>query len=79
MLRSWFDSHVLPAFADRIISLDIAVARVRARLHVPNPHSERNAMIAATALVHGMTIVTRNKVDFEETGVGIINPWESCE
>ena len=78
-LRAWFDTHVLPAFVERIISVDVAVARATAKLHVPNPCSERDALIAASALVHGMTIVTRNKVDFAATGVDIINPWDLCK
>ena len=76
ILRSWMDGHVLPAFADRILSIDIAVARRCAQLHVPDPKSERDAFIAATALVHGMTVVTRNIVDFASTGVPTLNPWE---
>ncbi|MGQ3888287.1 type II toxin-antitoxin system VapC family toxin [Legionella sp. CNM-1927-20] len=77
ILRAWFDSHVLPAFVERIIPIDTAIARATAKLHVPNPCSERDAMIAASALVHGMTIVTHNKSDFEATGVDILNPWRS--
>jgi toxin FitB len=46
-----------------------------ARLHVPDPRAERDAIIAATALVHGMTIATRNVADFHATGVPVINPW----
>lgn len=79
VLRSWLDSHVLTTFAERILPLDLAAARMTARIHVPHPCSERDAMIAATALVHGMTIVTRNKKDFVATGVDILNPWESFE
>ncbi|EPI8980360.1 TPA: type II toxin-antitoxin system VapC family toxin [Escherichia coli O22:H16] len=75
MLRSWMDQHVLPAFSDRILPVDTAVALRCARLHVPDRRSERDALIAATALVHGMTVVTRNVADFELTGVPIINPW----
>ncbi len=75
VLRSWLNAHVLPAFADRILSVDTAVAQRCAHLHVPNPRSDRDAIIAATALVHGMTVVTRNTDDFEPTGVEILNPW----
>lgn len=75
ILRSWLNSHVLPTFAERILYLDIAVAQCCAKLHVPDPRSDRDAIIAATALMHGMTIVTRNHCDFEPTGVEIINPW----
>jgi hypothetical protein len=76
VLRAWMDGHVLPAFAGRILSIDTAVARRCAQLHVPNPKSERDAFIAATALVHGMTVVTRNVEDFASTDVATFNPWE---
>lgn len=75
VLRSWLDRHVLPAFADRILPVDAAVARRCARLHVPDPRAERDALIAATALVHELTVVTRNVGDFEATGVRLLNPW----
>jgi predicted nucleic acid-binding protein len=74
-LRVWLNDHVLPAFADRILAVDMAVAQRSARLHVPDPHPVRDGLIAATALVHGMTVVTRNVADFESTGVQILNPW----
>jgi len=76
LLRTWLNAHVLPAFSDRIISVDTAVAHQCARLHVPDPRSDRDALIAATALVHGMTVVTRNVADFEATGVELLNPWQ---
>jgi toxin FitB len=74
-LRTWVDTRVLPAFEGRVLPVDTAVARRCARLHVPNPRSERDALIAATALVHGMTVVTRDVADFAGTKVQIINPW----
>ena len=77
LLRGWLASHVLPAFADRILPIDTAVAQRCARLHVPAPRADRDALIAATALVHGLTVVTRNVADFEPTGVPLLNPWES--
>jgi predicted nucleic acid-binding protein len=76
VLRAWMDGHVLPAFAERILAIDITVARRCGQLHVPDPKSERDAFIAATALVHGMTVVTRNVVDFASTSVVTLNPWE---
>lgn len=76
ILRSWLDSHVLPSFSDRILNIDVAVALRCAKLHVPNPRSERDALITATGLIHGLIIVTRNTKDFEETGVELLNPWE---
>ena len=75
ILRAWLDGQVLPAFSGRILAVDTAVARRCAKLHVPDPRSERDALIAATALTHGLTMVTRNVADFEPTGVGTLNPW----
>jgi predicted nucleic acid-binding protein len=76
ILRAWMDNQILVRFSGRILPVDIAVAQRCARLHVPDPKPERDALIAATALVHGMTVVTRNVHDFEPTGVEILNPWE---
>ncbi len=76
MLRSWLEQHVLPEFSGRTLPVDTAVARRGARLHVPDKCGERDALIAATALVHGMAVVTRNVADFKPTGVTIVNPWE---
>jgi toxin FitB len=76
VLRAWLDERVLPAFADRVLAIDTEVARRCAGLHVPDPHGERDALIAATALVHGMVVVTRNVTDFGRTGARVINPWE---
>lgn len=76
MLRSWLDQHVLPEFSGRTLPVDTAVAQRCARLHVPDKRGERDALIAATALVHGMTVVTRNVADFQPTSATIINPWE---
>ncbi len=75
-LRNWLDGHVLPTFAGRILPVDTAVARLCAKFHVPDPLPDRDALIAATALVNGMIVVTRNVSDFAPTGVEIINPWE---
>lgn len=75
LLHSWLSHHVLPEFSERILPIDTAVAQRCARLHIPDPRSERDALIAATALVHGMTVVTRNLADFEPTGVPTLNPW----
>jgi len=77
ILRTWLDRHVLPTFSGHILAIDTAVAQRCATLHVPNPRSDRDALIAATALVHGLTVVTRNVADFEPMGVGVLNPWES--
>jgi predicted nucleic acid-binding protein len=77
ILRTWLEAHVLSAFDDRIVPIDTTVARRSAALHVPDPRPVRDALTAATALVHGMTVVTRNVNDFRQTGVPLINPWDS--
>ena len=74
-LRVWIDEQILPRFEGRILPVDTAVAQRCARLHVPDPDSERDALIAATALVHSLTVVTRNTTDFEAAGVALLNPW----
>jgi predicted nucleic acid-binding protein len=75
ILRTWLDEHVMPAFAERILPIDPRIARRSAALHIPDPRSIRDALIAATALVHGLTLVTRNVDDFEPTGVDLLDLW----
>lgn len=79
MLRAWLEQQVLPEFSGRTLPVDTAVAQRCARLHVPDKHGERDALIAATALVHGMTVVTRNVADFQPMGVTLVNPWEASQ
>ena len=74
-LLDWVAHRVLRDFASRILPMSTDVALACAALHVPNPRSERDAWIAATALVHDLTVVTRNTRDFESTGVRVLNPW----
>ncbi|RXH09014.1 type II toxin-antitoxin system VapC family toxin [Bradyrhizobium guangzhouense] len=78
VLRAWIDDQILVRFEGRILTIDTAVARRCAQLHVHNPRAERDALIAATALVHGLTVVTRNVGDFEPTGVQLLNPWDGA-
>ena len=75
ILQEWFIKKVIPAFSGRILNVDIDIAMRCAELHVPDPRSDRDALIAATALTHKMSVVTRNCKDFEPMGVPIINPW----
>ena len=75
-LRKWLDNHVRPQFAGRILPIDDAIATRCAQLHIPDRRNEADALIAATALVHNLSVVTRNVKDFHETGVVVIDPWQ---
>lgn len=76
-LRAWLDNRIRPEFEGRILPVDDAVATRCAHLHVPDRRNEADALIAATALIHGLTVVTRNVRDFEGTGVVLVDPWQS--
>jgi predicted nucleic acid-binding protein len=78
-LRRWLEEQVLPAFGERMIPVDTAVARRSATLHVPDPRPVRDSLIAATALVHGLSVVTRNVADFAPMGAEIIDPWQAAD
>ena len=75
VLRAWFNNQVLVVFADRVLAIDKAIALRCAKLRIPDKCQECDALIAATALVHEMTVVTRNIRDFEGTGAMLFNPW----
>ena len=75
ILNNWLSRQVIPGFTERILPVDLPVALRCAELHVPDPRSDRDALIAATALAHGLTVVTRNVKDFQPTGVTTLNPW----
>lgn len=75
-LRSWLENHVRPEFVGRILSIDDVVATRCAHLHIPDRRNEADALIAATALVHGLIVVTRNVRDFEGTGAVVMDPWQ---
>lgn len=76
ILRSWLEEDVRSMVDGRILPVDERVAITAAHFHVPDPMPEMDGLIAATALVHGLTLVTRNVRDMERTGVRILDPWE---
>lgn len=76
ILRTWLDASVMPAFQDRFLPIKAEIARQAAALHVPDPAPFRDALIAATAIHHGMTVITRNTSDFNRfTDLNVTNPW----
>lgn len=75
-LRLWLDRDIPAAFVGSIISIDEHIARRAASLHVPDPMPEMDALIAATALEHNLTLVTRNTKDFQRIDIELLNPWE---
>lgn len=74
-LRKWLEQQVLVTFEHRILPVDTRVARRSAALHVPDRRSEADALIGATAFVHGLSVVTRNTADFASMNVALIDPW----
>ena len=77
ILRQWFEGHVLPAFADRVLSFDLPAARVLATYRVPEHAPLDDALVAAIAQASGMTVVTRNTRHFEPLGVACLDPFDS--
>lgn len=76
LLREWLDRSVAAAFKSRVLAVDERVARRAAALHVPDPAPFRDSLIGATALVHDMTVVTRDRKDFERFDqLNVLNPW----
>lgn len=74
--RHWFNNQVIPGFSDRTLPIDTDIALTCAKMHIPDKRKESDSLIAATALIHNMTVVTRDLKDFQRLGVELINPWE---
>lgn len=76
-VRRWLEGNVLPAFAGRVLPIDLTVVRHCALILVPDPRPERDALIAATARAHDLTVVTRNTADFQMAGIRVLDPWKA--
>ncbi len=77
LLQQWLDEMRL-GFARRILPVTEPIADLWGELSAQRPRPVADALIAATALVHGLAVVTRNVADFADTGVAIVNPWETA-
>ena len=77
LLRRWLEGPVFGAFAGRILPVDVPVAMRWAQMLVPDPKVDRDALIAATAIVHGLIVVTRNTADFRAMGAPLMDPWST--
>jgi predicted nucleic acid-binding protein len=77
LLEQWLGG-VLQEYADRVLPFDVEAAQVWGRLRVPFPAHELDKQIAATALIHDLTVVTRNVADFEGSTVALFNPFDQA-
>ena len=77
VLQRWLDERVMVAFRGRVLPFDLECSWRTAPLHVPDPAPEHDAIIAGTALAHGLVVVSRNVDDFARLGVEVVNPWEA--
>ena len=75
-LGLWVDG-IETTFADRVLPVDVAVARRWGELSARRTLPVIDTLIAATALAHGLTLVTRNTRDVEATGVAVVDPWQA--
>jgi predicted nucleic acid-binding protein len=75
ILREWLNAVIKPAFAGRVLPIDERTTAICAALHIPSQAPANDAWIAATALQHGYTLITRNTADFERTGAKLLNPF----
>ena len=74
-LRYWLNLQLLPSFEGRVLEVDQRVALASARLQVPDPRPILDCLIAATAIAFGLTLVTRNTIDFACAGLTLVDPW----
>lgn len=77
VIRMWIDEIIKPKFKDRIIPVSTKTVLICSKMHIPNRKSITDSLIAATAIEHNLTVITRNEKDFEETGAKIFNPFSS--
>lgn len=77
IFTQWLEDMVLPAFENRVLAVDHLVARQAAKLTWQDARDYRDSLIAATGLVHGAVVVTRNVKHFSDSGAKLLNPWDA--
>lgn len=77
ILRRWIDEQVLVEFDGAVLPVDVTVAQQCAQLQIIRTFPHNDALIASTALVYDLTLVTRNVLDFRHSGVRLLNPWDA--
>lgn len=76
ILERWYENQVLPSFSERILAMNSTIAEQAGQIMAIRTRSTADCIIAATALIHELTLVTRNVTDFSDSGVDLVNPWE---
>jgi hypothetical protein len=78
LLLTWLEQELIPWFGNRLLAIDLTVAERWGHLlaEAGRPLPTVDSLLAATALVHDLTVVTRNAADFALPGVKVLNPWE---
>lgn len=74
ILETWLNS-VIDQYQENILGIDSEIALIWGKMRVPNPQHPIDKLIASTALIYDLTVVTRNTEDFQNTGISLLNPF----
>lgn len=76
VLEDWYRNQVVPGFRGRTLAVSEQVAEQTGRIMAMRTRNTADCLLAGTAVLHGLTLVTRNLTDFSDTGVDLLNPWK---
>ncbi len=74
-LEKWLNL-ILSEYQDNVLAIDAETAQLWGKLRTPHPQHALDKLIAATAIIHELVVVTRNEKDFKQTGVKVLNPFQ---